>query len=502
MSRALLAWTCACACAIPAVAQAQRPDEESMFGAPEAAPETQPESPAGEPEAPAAPGDREAEVFGGPGIQDAFESGAEAVDPLKIGGQFYLRTQAQGGRGVAFLDTRISSPMLVDGYFDARPNDRVRGLVVGRLSYDPTFKPVDVTQPDAEGDFNFGAISAALNGASQGNPSVLLDQAWVRFDIARTVFVTVGKQHVKWGTSRIWNPTDYLSPTTRDPLQPFDARLGAWMVKAHVPWEKEGWNFYAMGLLDNAGPASLFRELGGALRAEAVLFKTAEVGLAALFQQGRKPKYAMDFSMPLGPVDVYGELALKQGSDVPRFRCAGDQRPCVSEQPETLQAYRSLFEPDPTEGWRPAASGGLTWTFAYSENDTATVGLEYFYNSNGYEDSTIYPLLLFQGGFTPFYLGKHYAALYAVLLGPGSWDKTTFFLYNLGNLSDQSYVSRLNFGVQVHSYLQIEAFAALHYGRLGGEFRMGIDTRGVQGIYDFHVPVPAWQTGAGLRINL
>ena len=62
------------------------------------------------------------------------------------------------------------------------------------------------------------------------------------------------------------------------------------MVKVHVPWEATGANFYALGLCDNAGPAGLFRNLGGALRAEVLLFKTAEVSASTLFQQGRKPK--------------------------------------------------------------------------------------------------------------------------------------------------------------------------------------------------------------------
>lgn len=502
MSRALLLlWACA---AIPAVALAQRPDEDAMFGAPEAqAADAGVPLPPAEPERPEGGDGREAEVFGGPAVRDAFETGENAVeDPLKIGGQFYLRTQAQGGRGEEFLDSRVASPTLVDGYFDARPTDQLRGMVVGRLFYDPTIEAATASNLlDSEGNINTDtAQSLLLGGGNQDNPRVLLDQAWLRFDVVRTVFVTVGKQHVKWGASKIWNPTDYLSPSARNPLLTFDARLGASMVKVHVPWEKEGWNFYAIGLLDNAGPANAFRKLGGALRAEAVLFKTAEIGLAALFQQGSKPKYAADLSMPLGPVDIYGEVALKQGSDIPLWRCTNDERPCRFEGPQSYESYQP-------EGWRPGASGGLTWTFAYSENDTATVGVEYFYNANGYDDVGLYPWLLLQGGFTPFYLGKHYAGLYAALLGPGSWDKTSFFLYNLGNLSDQSFVSRLNFGVQVLSYLQIEAFAAIHYGRLGGEFRLEIDTPPVQlgpttFIPAIHVPAPLWELGGGLRISL
>ncbi|HVE87206.1 MAG TPA: hypothetical protein VND93_30330, partial [Myxococcales bacterium] len=345
-----------------------------------------------------------------------------------------------------------------------------------------------------DGTINQQTVQKVLaGGAGQSNPSVALDQAWIRFDIAHVAFITAGRQHVKWGTSRIWNPTDYLTPARRNPLAFFDARLGASMVKVHVPWEAAGANFYALGLLDNAGPATLFRQLGGALRAEAVLFKTTEVGASALFQQGSKPKYALDVSTPLGPVDVYGEAALKQGSDVDLYRCTDEATVCAFE------TYRP-------EGWTPAASGGVEWTFPYTENKTATVGLEYFYNSNGYDSPRIYPQLVLQGAFTPFYLGKHYAALYGALIGPGNWDKVSFLMFNLANLSDRSFVSRLNFTVQVMTYLTVEAYGAVHYGTEGGEFRLGLEAQQavINGIPVNipKIPTPLWDAGMGLRVSL
>ena len=56
--------------------------------------------------------------------------------------------------------------------------------------------------------------------APQANPAVILDQLYLRFDILRTVFVTVGRQKMKWGTAHVWNPTDALNAQKRDPLQP------------------------------------------------------------------------------------------------------------------------------------------------------------------------------------------------------------------------------------------------------------------------------------------
>nr|APZ78828.1 uncharacterized protein [Stigmatella aurantiaca Sg a15] len=509
---AFLAAALAC---LPAAAQS-RPDEDSLFGGDE-----QPQTPAGEAQEPPPAADgspepsssgqapsreeaRDAQALTGAPVQEAFGSEGHAEDPLKIGGQFYLRAFTQGNEGVSFGDTSFSAPTLVDGYFDARPTDRLRGMVVGRLSFDPS----RAGQSTSFLGTNPSDGSPTIPGTSFPNPRVLLDQAWLRFDIAHTVFFTVGKQHVKWGTSRFWNPTDFLSPQRRDPLAVFDARTGASMVKLHVPWEAKGWNFYGIALLDNAGPASTLGRIGGAARAEVVL-GPAEVGASAVLQRGRKHRFGLDVSSAAGPFDVYGELALTKGFETPRFLIPqGLSLQEIIAAAEGLE-IRSLEDlgklPVPSESpghLTPQVSGGANYTFAYSESDTATVGVEYFYNATGYDASTLYPYLIARGLYQPFYLGKHYAALYATLIGPGSWDKASFVLSNIGNLSDRSFTSRLDLGYRALSYLSVEAYAAASYGRKGGEFRFALDSGPF--IVDGKplLPAPTVQLGVGLRINL
>jgi len=388
-----------------------RPSEDSIFGGPatsegepSGATPTEPSSvnPSAPPAQPPAVEQsgreemRDEQALSGTGFEEKFGSEEHAEDPLKIGGQFYLRALAQGNEGVSFGETAFSAPTLVDGYFDARPTDRLRGMVVGRLSFDPTLLSQST-----------GVPGAGQGGGTRANPSVLLDQAWLRFDIARTVFVTAGKQHVKWGTSRFWNPTDFLSPQRRDPLAIFDARTGASMLKLHVPWEDKGWNFYGIALLDNAGPASTLGRIGGALRAEVVLGQ-AELGASTVLQRGRKPRFGFDVSSALGPIDVYAEAALKKGSDTPLYRLP--QGVTVDEFLEqirdipinTLEDITKLpvesYFPD---GLTPQVSGGFTYTFAYSENDTVTVGVEYFYNSTGYNFAAAYPYLIARASISP-----------------------------------------------------------------------------------------------------
>ena len=147
----------------------------------------------------------------------------------------------------------LASPNLLDAYFDARPNERVRAFIRGahELRSDAR-RPAGTIdagrrQPDhARRAARSPAASAtgfSTFNASRG-PNTVLDQMWIAFDIEHKVFVTAGKQHVKWGTGRFWTPTDYLHPIKRNPLDVFDARPGTSMLKLHFPWESRAWNFY------------------------------------------------------------------------------------------------------------------------------------------------------------------------------------------------------------------------------------------------------------------
>src|SRR6185503_115229 len=131
-------------------------------------------------------------------------------------------------------------------------------------------------------------------------PTVVLDQLWLNFDIGRAVFVTAGRQHVKWGVSRFWNPNDLLHADRRDSLAQFDARVGESLVKLHVPWEQAGWNLYALALLENPGRSDTVGSIGGAARAEAV-FGTAELGLDTVVRRNARSRFGGDLSAGLGP---------------------------------------------------------------------------------------------------------------------------------------------------------------------------------------------------------
>jgi hypothetical protein len=396
-------------------------------------------------------------------------------DPLAIGGQAYLRlTSSVADRGKASAQ-RLSMPNLIDLYLDARPDERVRAFVQGRLRYDPT------------------AIGGQdLLGRPTQPTSALLDQLWLKTDIGRAVYLTVGQERIKWGASRLWNPTDFANLARRDPVAFFDERVGVPMVKVHVPWETL--NVYALALL---GGADHLGDLAGALRVEWA-GASWEVSASAVAGAGRKTAFGMDLSAAVGPVDVTLEAALTDERATPVYSGAFDP------------AAGLLPTGTPDGRWRPAVSGSVLWSTGVFDNDLLTLGAEGFWNPIGAPDDSLYAWQLLTGALSPFYLGRAYAALFAFLPAPGSWDRWSFNLSALGNLSDRSGLVRLDAIATLHTRLRLEAFAQTHFGHRGGEFRFSLDVPelppipGVlpDGLAAFQIPAPAVGFGLNLRLSL
>jgi hypothetical protein len=496
---------------VAVAAEPPRPTEEQLFGAPAAPPASdEPTKPgAGDaPDAPAPARPSEDDLFGTPppGTKPAGAPGtpeaptrtpaippptpvpADRPDPLTIGGILYLRsfvaaTEAATGPG----DFTLSLPSIVDGYLDARPNDRVRGLVLGRLFFDAS--------SSAGSSSAAASAGSGVTTSSGSNPRVVLDQLWVKFDVEHTVFVTAGRQHVKWGAARFWTPTDFLHSVQLNPLSVFDERTGTTMLKVHLPWESKGWNFYGVAAFDLDEPASNLRSVAGAARAEVVL-GTVEIGADVLARNGSKPRIGVDGSAGLGPFDVYVESALTT-REATRFRNEGP--PCAVPLAERCAAVKDAY-------LSPATSFGLNWSYKYSDEDSVTLGAELFYNPSGYADASIYPLAAATGQLVPFYAGRLYAGAYVLLPKPGSWNNTTINLATLGNLSDRSFISRLDWQVLVLTYLQVQLFGAVHYGNRGGEFRFAVETspfvQGGMPISGIQVAAPVFEAGLALKLAL
>ena len=444
-------------------------------------------------------------MFGAPAtmtraIQDAFSSGEVKDNPLQIGGLLYQRFTVASKKGVSSKDTPLSMPLQFDLFLDARPSDRVRGFLSERILYDSSRDAYgSATNGGSSGGLQFSSGSTAptltTTATAPNNPQTVLDQAWLKFDLNRSVFVTVGKQHLKWGTSRFWNPTDFLNAESRDPLLPYDLRLGTTMLKFDMPLEALRMNLYAITLFSNPEPASTVGQLGEALRLEKLIGK-AEVGLDAVFRGGLSPTYGADFSAPMGPFDIYGELAYLTSPTANTYRL--NTAPTAGAELTTLYSQREMHGPI------FQTSGGLNYSFGWRENRVGTLGVEYFYNDQGYDDASAYPVLILLNRYQPFYTGRNYAAFYLTAEGPDEGKHTSYTFSTLGNLSDSSYISRLNFAWKFLSYVTFEAYYAQHFGRRGGEFNFALDTPALTYLA---TPVPAvsipqtmFDVGLSLRV--
>ena len=392
-------------------------------------------------------------------------------DVLQIGGVVWLRLQYNALSEGAFSTFALVSPNLLDLYLDARPNDRLRFYAQGRLNFDPTVRD--------------GSVSAL--GTPLERTSVQLDQLWLKFDVLQRVYLTVGKQRIRWGSSRLWNPTDFLNQQRLDPLAFFDQRLGVSLVKVHVPVEALGWNFYALANLEDASNAS---EVGGALRAEVVV-GPAEIAASFAVRKNNPERYGLDLSAGIWELDVRAELAVLHGVKTPFFRTPEEGAPTASFDDDRDEEQGSAISR--AGDFIPQLVLGAEWVARYGDDDLVVTGLEYFYNDAGYADETFYPQLALSGALTPLYVGRHYLGLSVVLAGPGQWDDTSFSLSAIANLSDLSAIARFDFSLKVLTYLSFRTFLSVHAGR--GELRFGIDVPPV------HIVAPLFEIGAALTLD-
>jgi hypothetical protein len=443
-------------------------------------------------------GDDNSELNSANPQRDAFASGDNVDNPLQIGGIYYQQMIATGQGMESAANDTLSMPLQLDTFLDARPNDRIRGYVDARLVYDPS---KDQYSNPTSGKSSYLPTAASTGvtppAALPNNPQVVLDQAWLKFDLDHVVFITAGKQHLKWGASKIWNPTDFLTPQKLDPLQPYDLRLGANMVKFNLPWQAAGSSLYAVALLDNPQPASTLQQIGGAFR-----FETAgslgEFGLDAVTRDGLNPDYGADLSMPLGPLDVYAEAALLTGDSFGVYHWNGtDLSPGAN--------ISSLYSVHQFAGPALQSSAGLNYSFAYMPNRQATLGAEYFYNELGADSGKLYPILIYLGKYQSFfYAARQYAAFYASAEGLDEAKKTSYNLSVISNLTDGSAVSRLDFSWLLMDYLTFGAFVDAHSGKAGSEFNFSLNTPalfyGSNYIPAVSRPTTPYDVGLSLRV--
>ena len=313
------------------------------------------------------------------GMQEEDHRMVEA-DRLKMGGYLQAEWMLFQLENSAMRDY-LTSPMTLELYLDAQLKNDVRAFFKGRLVHDAS---VDET------------VTSPLTGLKQKQNNSYLDEMKISFHSNRKVFWTIGRQKIKWGAAKFWNPTDFLNLQKRDFLRQEDMRSGVSMVKAHIPWKDA--NFYVLGVNESAYESA---QNGLAVRFE-LPFKSAEWSVSSYSRKGQKTKIGSDISFAVKDFDVYVEGA---------------------------QSDRNTDK---------SVSGGINYEFKYSDEDTAALGLETFWQENGTEDKSTYAGMLTAGTFIPFYVGKSYSAASLLLMKPGGWNFSNLLFMAMMNNSDRS----------------------------------------------------------------
>ncbi|MEQ1570727.1 MAG: hypothetical protein ABMA64_34175, partial [Myxococcota bacterium] len=399
----------------------------------------------------------------------------EALDDrLTVGGRLWLQTTARVPDGVDDVDqVALDAPNLLDLFVDARPNDRVRAYAQARLQHDWTVS---------------SGASDPFTGAALSPDRVLLDQLWTKFDVGHRVYVTAGKQRIRWGAGRFWNPTDFMNQQRLDPLAILDVRTGVDLLKVHVPVESANANVYALANLTDAADLS---HVGGAVRAEWSTGQT-EVTASAAARADQPVLLGADLSSGVGPFDLRAEAAVQHGANGPFYEGTLD-----------LASFQLPTEVDRSEEWLLQLVVGAEWSLRLSADDSISFGVEWFHNELGYGDADLYPWLFANSAYLPLYIGRDYAAGYVFLAGPGRWDDHTFVGSGLVNVSDGSAVARLDWRGQVLTWLQPTVYGQLHFGE-NGEFHYAIDIPAapIPGLEDgLKVPAPLFDLGVGAIVE-
>lgn len=369
---------------------------------------------------------RDTEIFGAAAAPTpAAANEAKLADTLQVGGRLELRATANKVEDAPAGEGPLNQLRQADVFFDARPNPAVRAFLRARF-VEPT---------------------------GEGGVAPDLDELWIKSDWARTAFFTAGKQHVKWGSGHIWNPTDFTATSPKNPFDLFDRRLGATMIKVHVPDEKRAFNYYAALLLEGADRNG---DVGGVLRGEFAFLGTGELALSLAARRSQPTRLGLDVSTALGPVDVFVEAAASRRET--RSFYTGKLDPKTNQLPVAAKDGKKTFTQLVT---------GIAKVWKYSDDDKVTLGAEFFQNGLGYDDRELGIYSLVNRQSQPLYVGKRYAGAYVTVPSPGSWNDTAFYLNALKNFSDGTARASITATWTLYKEATLELFANRCFGDFG-----------------------------------
>lgn len=354
-------------------------------------------------------------------------------DRMEIGGSLFSDFYYSTYSTKKFSDFLFYNTNLAYVYLDSKLEKDVRFFAKGKFTYTPTLNENDINP---------------YTGQTSKQLVSELDELKLMFNAKNLVFFTIGKQKIKYGSGKFWNPTDFLNTTMKDPFYTYDRRVGVALVKAHVPLGNS--NFYLIG---DVNEAKNLDQIGYVLRYE-VPINSSEFALTMRAKKDRSTKLGLDLSTALYEFDVYGEMSVSKGSDKVFYDQLGNT------YTDNKKTYIGV-------------TGGISYEWQYIENDTMTFNLEYYYNKEGYNSPSIYPILWANNAYVPLNTGRQYAMFMVYVPKPGSWNSINISMFNIANLIDSSLITRTELMYLMTHDLSIGFNATVHYGKANGEFRTG-----------------------------
>ena len=376
-------------------------------------------------------------------VLDTFAD-SELIDKLQIGGRLELRKSSSDVDDQRFQSSSYTQSKTADIYFDTRPNKHTRAFLRMRFYEDNAATTSTQTQGST-------ATTTEKRGVSGIQESI--DELWVKWDVDQTLFVTAGKQHVKWGRGRFWNPTDFTAIEAKDPFALFDRRLGQELIKLHLPFEKSGHNFYAIAEFDDTQRND---DVGLALRGEFSIGENGETAISLQSKRGTPLKLGLDFGMGFGNFDVNLESAFITRDSGPRYE--GDLDIPNLVFPSTHYDNKKVYN---------QSVANVEYVWKYNDDDNMTLGVEGFWNDTGYNKRILEFYSLIQNRSKVLYSGKQYVAAYLRLGAPGNWNDSNFILNAVQNISDQTALMRLTATYTFYKQVTAEAFVSRCFGEYG-----------------------------------
>ena len=389
-----------------------RPSEADLFGGGSATP-----SPTASPSAPT--GD---DMAGKPhNLMTSVEENTQIGGTLSTEADAYLQKNTPLDQDV------VSNPNILFLYLDSKLENDSRVFARIRTFYDPTgISSGNPTASSYTNPYGFG------NGTSD-NLSTQLQELRISTNLNHEVFFTIGRQKVKYGAAKFFNPTDFLNSQLYDFFLPSDERTGVDMVKMQIPSGTS--NLYVAGLTGNptyGNPA------GGYFREEVGydslgFLESGEISLSGYLPKGQPGRAGFDISQGVGDLDVYFEGAAGQ---------------------------------DTTGKWQGGYSTGAGWETRYADQQTQTITFE------GEFADFPYPMINPET-FVTTYTSKPLGVFSIDLASPFRWTDITFAETNLYDFNGQSGYSRLDTVCQFTNRISGRVYVSAPWGSTGGTFNQG-----------------------------